>query len=399
MPALGASLLVVAGDLAMAQQHEWSGYVSVEPRLFLDEPSFAEQTRQGASWSGVAAPEFRYVFGDDSSRLTVAPYLRVDQHDRERTHVDLREASWLRTDGAWTLRAGVSTVFWGVTESRHLVDIVNQTDWVEDVDGEAKLGQPMVHIERYTERGSFAMFLLPGFRERTFPADDARLRGPLPIASDRAEYESGARNRRLDLAMRWSHAPGPWDLGLSVFHGTSREPRLVVTPVRQSGPALVPHYDVVTQLGADVQHTRDVWLWKLETILRSGHEGSFAAAVAGFERMFFGVAGSAVDVGVLAEALYDGRGPEAPPAIYGDGIFAGLRIALNDLDGTAVLAGLLSDRDGAGTFTVIEAERRIGERWRVELEARLFSDIGATEPFLHGFRNDSYFTIRAARYF
>ena len=41
-------------------------------------------------------------------------------------------------------RVGVGKVFWGVTESQHLVDIINQTDLVENIDTEDKLGQPML---------------------------------------------------------------------------------------------------------------------------------------------------------------------------------------------------------------------------------------------------------------
>jgi hypothetical protein len=402
--ALALALLVLIADgpvcaQAPDRQPEWSGYLSMEPRVFLDRPASPEQPGRGLSWSAVLAPELRYSLGEGRGRIAIEPFLRFDQHDHKRRHADLREASWLRVDGPWALRAGLSRVFWGVTESRHLVDIVNQTDLVEDLDGEAKLGQPMVHVERWTERGTFGVFLLPGFRERTFPADDARLRAPLPISSGRAQYESGARDGRVDLALRWSQVLGPWDIGLSAFQGNSREPRFIATPAGADGLVLIPRYDVITQFGADVQHTGDAWAWKLESIVRRGHDGSFAAAVGGFEYTFYGVAGGAIDVGVLAEALYDGRGPEAPPAVLGDGWFAGMRIALNDPDGTAILAGVLVERGGGGIFSVIDAERRIGERWKLELEGRFFSRIDTAEPFLHALHKDSFLTVRLARYF
>ena len=44
------------------------------------------------------------------------------------------------------LLVGAAKVFWGTAESRHLVDIINQTDAVEDIDEEDKLGQPMVKV-------------------------------------------------------------------------------------------------------------------------------------------------------------------------------------------------------------------------------------------------------------
>jgi hypothetical protein len=387
-------IVLATCSIALAQGPDWSGYASIEPRVFMDAPLFAEQAGDRVSWSAVLAPEFRYEWSEGRDRLTVAPYLRFDQHDQERAHFDLREAAWLHTNGPWTLLLGVSRVFWGVAESRHLVDIINQTDQVDDVDGEDKLGQPMIRMERRTDFGTFGVFVLPVFRERTFPADDGRLRAPLPIAVDRPEYD-----RRVDLAVRWARPLGPWDLGLSAFHGISREPRLVPTSLRPTEMTLIPYYDLITQLGADVQYTRDAWLWKLELIERSGRGEDFVAAVAGFEYTVYGPVRSALDLGVLVEYLYDGRNAQAPPTYYDDDVFVGLRLTLNDADGTALLAGAIFDRNGAETFGIIEAQRRIGQAWRLELEARLFSGIDTADPLLGGLRYDSVLTFRAARFF
>ena len=42
---------------------------------------------------------------------------------------------------------GINKVFWGgFAETRHLVNIVNRSDIVEDMDEEDKLGQPMVAV-------------------------------------------------------------------------------------------------------------------------------------------------------------------------------------------------------------------------------------------------------------
>lgn len=305
IPNAAAASMLLIGSLAHGADWELGGYIGIEPRLFLERPQFPGQTARGLSWSAALAPEFRHEWGDGANRLTIAPYMRVDEHDRERSHADLREASWQHVRGTWTVVAGLSKVFWGVAESRHLVDIVNQTDLVEDIAGEEKLGQPMLRIERWTGRGSFGVFVLPGFRERTFPADGARLRGTLPIA----------------------------------------------------------------------------------------------AGVGGFEYTFFGVGGSAVDIGVLAEYLYDGRSAHAPPTIHDDDVFVGVRLMLNDPDGTSLLAGVLVDRNGAGSSAKLEAERRIGAVWTVELEARTFAGVKQTDPLLHGIRNDSFVTLRLARHF
>jgi len=388
--------LAVSSTVAKADLVDWSGYISVEPRIFLEAPLFTGQSDNRVSPSAVIAPELRIEWGEGAHRFTLSPYVRLDRDDSERSHQDLREAAWLYTNGPWTVQAGLSKVFWGVTESRHLVDIVNQTDLVEDLDEEDKLGQPMVSVERWTSKGTFGVFLLPGFRERTFPAEGARLRGTLPIATDRAEYESGARDRRLDLALRWSNSIGNWDVGLSGFYGTGREPRLLLRLDAGSRPVLVPRYELIGQLGLDLQYTSGAWLWKLEAIGRSGQGRSFGAVVAGFEHTLFNIGQQGADVGLLAEYLYDGRDDSAPPTIYDDDWFVGLRLAMNDTEDSAILGGAVID--GKGTFAIIEAERRFGEVWKFEAEARLLLGIDPSDRFLGGFRNDSFVTLRLARY-
>jgi hypothetical protein len=389
-------LTAVACGQAGAEGIDWSGYVSLEPRIFTDSPQFSGQPAAGLSPSAVVAPELRLEWNEGDDRLTLAPWLRWDADDAERTHADLREASWLRVRGPWTWRIGVGRVFWGVTEARHLVDIVNQSDLVEDVDEEDKLGQPMVAVERWTNSGTFGVFLLPAFRERSFPAPDARLRGSFPIEADRAQYESGAKDRRLDWAIRWSDAVGNWDLGVSAFHGTSREPRLLVDLDDANYPALVPRYDVITQLGIDAQYTEGAWLWKLEAMVRHGHGQTIEAFVAGAEYTLFNLRGLGADLGLLAEYLYDDRDEAAPPTIYDDDLFAGFRLSMNDAEDTVVLGGAVVD--GNGTLALVEVERRVGELWKFEVEVRWFLGVDPDGPLLAGFRDDSFVTLRLSRY-
>lgn len=387
----------LAGVQAGAEGIDWSGHVSVEPRVFTDKPLFPGQPGGGLSPSVVLAPEFRLEWNEGDDRLTLAPWFRWDADDDERTHADLREASWLHVRGPWSWQLGLGRVFWGVTEARHLVDIVNQTDQVEDVDEEDKLGQPMIAVERWTaSAGTFRVFLLPGFRARSFPAADARLRGAIPVDTDRAEYESSAGDRRLDWALRWSDVIGKWDVGVSAFHGTSREPRLLAALDDAGRPVLIPRYDVVSQLGMDVQYTEDAWLWKLESMIRRGHDKTIAAFVAGVEYTLFNLRETGTDLGLLAEYLYDDRSDAAPPTIYDDDLFVGFRLSLNDAEDTAVLGGAIADSNGA--LAVLEFERRVGEVWKFEAEVRWFLQVETDGTLLAGFRNDSLVTLRLSRY-
>ena len=290
---------------------------------------------------------------------------------------------------------GANVVFWGVTESEHLVDIINQTDAVADIDGEDKLGQPMISLSLQHDWGSLGLFVMPYFRERTFAGPDGRFRPPLPVDTDRPQFESPDGNRHVDLAVRYSHYIGDVDLGLSAFRGTNREPRLLPDA---GGESLLPYYDQITQIGLDLQYTRNAWLWKLEAIARDGVEESFAAAVGGFEYTQFQVRNSALDLGLLAEYQYDGRGPTEPVTIADHDLFLGTRLAFNDAQDTAVLAGVGVDVRTSETYVNVEAERRLGQDYVLELRSRFFSGAKAGDV-TYALSADDYVQLLVSRYF
>lgn len=400
LPAAPVALLAALGLAAPAVAAEWdlSGSVQLETRVFPTAPAFDDQGDATVSPSVAVEPELIVDTESGDDRFTLKPFLRIDADDDNRSHGDLREANWLHFGNGYDLVVGIDKVFWGVAESRHLVDIVNQTDLVEDIDQEDKLGQPMVQLQVDTDLGVFRGFLMPVFRERSFPADDARFRGALPIA-DHAVYQSGAGEYHPDLALRWTRAVGDFDVGLSHFRGTSREPRLVPT-LRDARTELLPTYDLIDQTGVDVQYTTGAWLWKFEGIGRAGQGDYFVAGVGGFEYTLYQVAETDADLGLLLEYLYDGRAEDgdAPLTPFQNDVFVGARFTLNDEDDTTFLAGAVADLDDRSVTLSLEASRRIGNDMKVELEARLFPDVDAGNP-LYGIRRDNVATLRISRFF
>jgi len=144
----------------------WSGFIEAEARFFFNESLFLEQYRDNGS---LAVQLEYYHEWENGSSFTFTPYARFDSADSERTHFDIRELNYLWLDDDWELRLGFSKVFWGATEFVHLVDIINQTDLIENIDAEDKLGQPMANLSLVQDWGIIDFFLLPWFRERTFP--------------------------------------------------------------------------------------------------------------------------------------------------------------------------------------------------------------------------------------
>ena len=388
-----AALLVLLSGTALGGDASVSGYVAGEIRLFPDDPLSPLQFATSQP-SFLASPEFRYRTDDDQDQFTLIPFLHLGGRDDNRTHFDLREAYWLRRGDGWDMTVGLNKVFWGVTESRHLVDVINQTDFVEDIDEEDKLGQPIVNVNLQRNWGTVSLFLLPGFRERTFADSEGRPRFPLPIDTDATVYQSSRGRGHVDLAARYSHYFGDWDVGASYFRGTGREPGLVPNP---SQDRLIPHYELINQGGLDVQYTKDAWLFKFEGIVREGHGDTFGALVGGFEYTLYQVAGAA-DLGLLFEYQYDGRDETAPFTLADDDIFFGARYALNDLKDTSILGGAVIDRDTRAAALLVEAERRVSTHLKFEFEARLFTNTEPADP-LYFFRNDSFLVARLSYFF
>ena len=155
---LGSVLFVTP---AAAQVIDWSrfdfsGYVSGETRVFPQSPNYPEQKNTRVSPSVAVQPELRYTWNRRDDRITIAPFLRLDADDENRTHADIREFSWYHAGDDWDSVVGISKVFWGVAESRHLIDIVNQTDLVESPDQEDKLGQSMANLNLLRSWGTLS---------------------------------------------------------------------------------------------------------------------------------------------------------------------------------------------------------------------------------------------------
>ncbi len=403
VPALLTLLLAGAGaglfsNDASAGEWDFSGSVAGELRIFPSSPAFAGQDKMTLSPSMTFQTELVYQWNDFNDRFTFVPFARIDADDKNRSHYDIREAKWLHLGDDWDLVVGLDKVYWGVTESRHLVNIINQDDAVEDLDGEDKLGQPMINLNLERDYGTFSLFVLPGFREREFVEHNHRLGGPLRIEDDQATFDADSGNHHVDFAARWQHMIGDWEVGLAHFHGTSREARLQLG-FDKGEVILVPHYDQIDQTSLDVQYTRGATLWKLEAMTRSGQGDRFAAFVAGFEHTLYGVIDGRADLGLLIEYLYDDRDLlKAPVTTSDNDIFAALRLALNDTQDTSILLGGIIDHENGSSLISMEAERRLGNNWKIELEARFFINIDPTDPTII-FAQDDFFTLRLSRFF
>jgi hypothetical protein len=321
-----------------------------------------------------------------NQQLDARVFARWDQQDKQRTHIDVREALWLHNQGTLQWRIGMGQVFWGVTEGAHLVDIINQTDAIESLDGDVKLGQAMVSLSWEHDAHLVDVYLLPFSRERVFASQKGRLRLPLLVDMDNASYESGAKNHHLDAAIRYQFNDKGLRAGLSIFSGTAREPELIphidpsqivftgFVPTAFIGnyqPTLRPYYPLIQQVGLDAQYIVGDWLWKVEAVHRQGMTQDYTATDMGVEYTQVGAFGSTIDVGWLAEYVADSRNSQATTAFEHD-VLLGWRVAFNDAASSELLAGVVSDIHHHEQAWRLKGSSRLNDRLKLAIEARVF---------------------------
>ncbi len=378
------------------QAGELSGNISVEGTYFPSQPADTKQQKTG----GVAIsiqPEYKHSWDSDNGykKFTFSPFIRWDEQDKERTHADIRQLDFVSSKGDWEFQVGIGKVYWGVTESQHLVDIINQTDAVEGTDGEEKLGQPLLRVSRLTDNGGLDLFVLPYFRERTYPGIKGRFRAPLVVDKDASTFESASKEEHIDFALRWTETFDEVDVGFHYFDGTSRDP--ILSPI--SATALKAHYPFIAQIGLDLQYTGESTIWKLETINRDFDDTSikdYTAAVGGFEHTLPAFE-SGSELGLLAEYHHDSRG-EVRNAPFQNDLFIGARYALNDESSSEVLAGAFIDLDNQTKSFRVEASKRLGKGFKINIEGQIFTDVDASDP-IRIFEKDDFVRLELQKFF
>ena len=383
----------------------------LQNRLFArrgsNNPDQAQQSASAQLTTSAELAQGRYL-------LALDLFGRWDSDDAQRSHTDVREFSVTHIADRWQVQAGVGQVFWGVVEFNHLIDVVNQTDLVENPDGEDKLGQPMVTFTALPDWGSVELFILPGFRKRTLPGIDGRLTLALPIDRGASEFESGAEENRVDGLLRISTAFAGVLFDVYHFNGTRRTPRFEVrsrTPETGDNLFLVPNYDTVKQTALAAQANSGDTAFKLEALQQDGGPESYWAAAFGVEHTFVGVLGSAADLGAVVEYHYDSRDGDAFDSFFESDLALGARLAVNDINDSQALLGVVWDTRSGEWVVQLEGSRRLNDHWSLALETRWFmggqalgrdasiADLLDTKNKLGAVQRDDYLQLEFTRFF
>ncbi|MCG8670340.1 MAG: hypothetical protein MI867_13060 [Pseudomonadales bacterium] len=356
--------------------------------------------------------EYFTEWNDGADSFEFIPWVIWDSEDEERRSADIQDMAWIHVADEWELRTGIRKVFWGVVESQHRVDIINQTHFTMNPNGEEKLGQPMINLSSVRDWGIIDVYLLVGHRERILPGEGDRLQfTSIPVEWDDAVYEAGGEENRVDFAVRWQHSYGDWEWALSHFSGTSRDPILgdVVAIDQSTGrPSHIrPLYNTIDQTGLELQYIWEGWIFKGELISNSGFDvDRYTAGTFGFEYTQVGIFDTNMDFGYIAEYSGDDRGDRALSTAEHD-VFLGGRLSFNDADSSEVVMGVNLDLETDEQLYVLEASKRVAESVKIIVDA--FIVTGSANPPAFGerdpeyktasFSKDDYLQVEAVYYF
>ena len=371
-----------------------SGFVAADGKAFAYGAKYPGQDR-GDGVSLVAEPQLEWKSEDSEHALTLRPFYRLDPNDEKRSHADLREASYKLSVGHFQAGLGTGIFTWGVLESYKPTDVLNQTDFVEAVDGSQKLGQPYGSLGWVGDAAALKLYYLPYFRDRTFQGLRGRPRFSVPIDSDDPIFATRARHFQPSGAARFTLNLGDFDLGAGLFTGLSREPRFIA---ELSTGQISPRYDLMQQGSVDAQWTLGALVLKTEGFVRLWGDSmrAFGGGGGGADYTFFKVVGDS-DFSLAAEFLFDTRPIDAAPTFFNHDGFFGMRVAANDAASTEVLAGDIVDVVDGSTFGKAGVSRRFGEHWRVSADINVY--LGPHGKLESGLLKDDYAHARIAYFF
>lgn len=427
----------------------FSGYIEGELRLYPQDGLLKEQKE--ALGSVAIEPELSWKSASEDHSFRFKTFARYSDPDGHRDHADIRELYYNYAGSGWQFEAGINKVYWGVVESLHLVDIINQTDVVESVNGEAKLGQPMVSFGLEQEWGNLDLYVLPYFRERRFPQGPERFSLNLngqAVNYDKNDplFDSHEEEQHVDSAIRWANSFDALDVGISYFNGTNREPIPVLVNFVLINPGPPPvisssmggYYEQMEQAGLELQYLYEDWAFKAEGVSKNLDSGDYNSAVVGFEYTLSDLEPWGADLGILVEYLWNDRRtidifplsmealspanqailayletnfPTEYAAVrsaanipgdylspFEDDIFIGTRFGLNDIGSTEFVAGVIVDADDQTTSGSFEGSTRIGDSVRISLNIYFFEHVDKDSAF-YTLRKDNQIETRVAWYF
>ena len=303
---------------------------------------------------------------------------RSSDQDPGKELADFRQLYFTFDLGGSELSLGAKQVFWGVTESKNVVDVINQRDIVGGQSAEYKLGTPAVSVLSYYGDAEVEYWYMPKSRQQTNYSENSREGFGAPIGA--VTFSNKSEKYGGDHAVRLFYSSGNFDFAISSFEGLARSP--ISTP---NGGVIDQNYPYQSSTGLELQYTSDAALLKLEAI--GGKQGlsEFEATTFGVETTAYGISDTNYDLGLILEAQLDNR----PQALSEEMLAYLLRLVANNSSDTEIVLAYLDDLLGEQSLVSLSGSHRLRNGLLIELEARKVNAANSLLPLYALERDDS----------
>ncbi|WP_199610179.1 hypothetical protein [Flocculibacter collagenilyticus] len=326
-----------------------------------------------------AEAKFSHKF--EHAKFNSQVFANWNDADEARRYIDIRKANLYFRKNDFTFGAGVDTFFWGVSESINVVNVMNQSDLMESLDGKVKLGQTFVSVSNRFSNGDISFYYLPEFRAITFPE---RPSYGLPIA-DHDQYEDDKKDG--GFAARGLFYYDQFEFAVSYFKGTRRSPILM----RQSpsSPLLTPYYLQTENMMFDGVYLSEDFTLKLEAKAGKELNNGFTTANLGIEYPSYLFADYIEEVTFIAEYVFDDRKLTAETHGQND-LFIGAKFDFGDTNQGRVRFLYSYDFDYSGQYAELSYQYRLNDYVRVKAKVMKVLTAEPTDQRLYALTGEEF---------
>ncbi|MCW8093452.1 hypothetical protein [Alteromonas sp. ASW11-130] len=303
-----------------------------------------------------------------------------DSMDNARRYTDIRKANVYFSNSKITLGAGVDTFFWGVSESINVVNVLNQSDLRESLDGKVKLGQTFISMSHPFSNGEFSIYFLPEFRPIDFPERPAF---GLPV-SEKNVYENNEKEG--GFATRALFYFSDYEFAVSYFEGTRRSPILIP---QVNLKELLPYYIQTKNVLLDGVYLADDFTLKLEAKFGKERESAFTTSNIGIEYPSYILEDYIDEIIFIAEYVFDDRGITAETHGQND-IFIGAKFDFGETNQGNIRFLYSYDLDNKGQYLELNYQYRLSDYVRYKFKFISVLDSSPEDQRLHALRKEEF---------
>ncbi len=331
-----------------------------ESHVFFNHVGYLQEPSNAAYLS--ASMDINFEVLDRRSRIVIGGKQIAEDDTTVRSGFYWNEFYWLTEFDGFDVTLGKAKQYWGIMETRNLVDVINTTDYLQGYNSTEKLAQNMFKVGIPSGSSQLDLYLLEGGEPRQFYEQATRFE-PLEVA-DTPRYSAQTSHSDMDLAARYWYYDDNLEIAFTLFKGTTRTPLIIEEESRN-----VPYYYEIFQQGLELLFVDDRTLYKLEavSVKGDGDDDDFVGASLGVEyaiSRFFRKS----DLTLVGEYHLDDKDERSAMVSFDDYVMLGGLMSFNDVYLSTFRVGVTFLRDDLDHyFYTLEGDIGLHEKVRLKV--------------------------------